>query len=191
LPEAFLYGFAYVLETTKARGAFLNGDYSTICWPSFFPWTFALKTTFPLLIAALLAGLVDGTADCIATDHAPHAGHTKEQPLDTAPPGMLGLETALGVLNTAVTVTPQQIASLMSWAPARIAEVSQRHGRPIAVGEPANITVWDTTTVWTVSRDHLSSKSRNTPFHGMDLRGRVRHTVFNGELVVRDGKALK
>jgi dihydroorotase len=142
-------------------------------------------------IEALKSGLADGTIDAVATDHAPHAGHTKEQPLDAAPPGMLGLETALGVLNTAVVVTPQQIASLMSWAPARIAEVSQRHGRPIAVGEPANIAVWDTTTVWTVSRDHLSSKSRNTPFHGMDLRGRVRHTVFNGELVVRDGKALK
>jgi dihydroorotase len=142
-------------------------------------------------IEALKLGLADGTIDAVATDHAPHAGHTKEQPLDAAPPGMLGLETALGVLNTAVNVSPQQIASLMSWAPAQIAEVSQRHGRPIAVGEPANIAVWDTTTVWTVSRDHLSSKSRNTPFHGMDLRGRVRHTIFNGEIVVRDGKALK
>jgi len=142
-------------------------------------------------IEALKAGIADGTIDAVATDHAPHAGHAKEQPLDDAPPGMLGLETALGVLNTAVTVTPQQIASLMSWAPARIADISERHGRLIAVGEPANITVWDTTTVWTVSRDDLSSKSRNTPYHGMDLRGRVRHTIFNGELVVRDGKALK
>ncbi len=142
-------------------------------------------------IEALKAGIADGTIDAVATDHAPHAGHAKEQPLDDAPPGMLGLETALGVLNTAVTVTPQQIASLMSWAPARIADISERHGRSIAVGEPANIAVWDTTTVWTVSRDDLSSKSRNTPYHGMDLRGRVRHTIFNGELVVRDGKALK
>lgn len=142
-------------------------------------------------IEALKSGIADGTIDAVATDHAPHAGHTKEQPLDAAPPGMLGLETALGVLNTAVAVEPQQIASLMSWAPARIAELSARHGRPIAVGEPANIAVWDTTSVWTVSRDDLSSKSRNTPYHGMDLRGRVRHTIFNGELVVRDGKALK
>jgi dihydroorotase len=142
-------------------------------------------------IEALKVGIADGTIDAVATDHAPHAGHTKEQPLDAAPPGMLGLETALGVLNTAVTVDPQQIASLMSWAPARIADISARHGRSIAVGEPANIAVWDTTTVWTVSRDDLSSKSRNTPYHGMDLRGRVRHTIFNGELVVRDGKALK
>ena len=142
-------------------------------------------------IEALKAGIADGTIDAVATDHAPHAGHTKEQPLDAAPPGMLGLETALGVLNTAVTVDPQHIASLMSWAPARIADISARHGRSIAVGEPANIAVWDTTTVWTVSRDDLSSKSRNTPYHGMELRGRVRHTIFNGELVVRDGKALK
>ncbi len=142
-------------------------------------------------IEALKAGIADGTIDAVATDHAPHAGHTKEQPLDVAPPGMLGLETALGVLNTATVVSPQQIASLMSWAPARIAELTERHGRSIAVGEPANIAVWDTTSVWTVSRDNLSSKSRNTPYHGMDLRGRVRHTIFNGEIVVRDGKALK
>lgn len=142
-------------------------------------------------IDALKIGISDGTIDAVATDHAPHAGHTKEQPLDAAPPGMLGLETALGVLNTATTVSPQQIASLMSWAPARIAELSERHGRPIVVGEPANLAVWDTTSVWTVSRDDLSSKSRNTPYHGMELRGRVRHTIFNGELVVRDGKALK
>ena len=142
-------------------------------------------------IEALKAGIADGTIDAVATDHAPHAGHTKEQPLDAAPPGMLGLETALGVLNTAVTLDAQKIASLMSWAPARIAHLSENHGRPIAVGEPANIAIWDTTTVWTVSRDDLSSKSRNTPYHGMDLRGRVRHTIFNGTLVVRDGKALK
>ena len=142
-------------------------------------------------IEALKVGIADGTIDAVATDHAPHAGHTKEQPLDAAPPGMLGLETALGVLNTAVAVDAQQIASLMSWAPARIAHLDERHGRPIAVGEPANIAVWDTTSVWTVSREELSSKSRNTPYHGMELRGRVRHTIFNGELVVRDGKALK
>ena len=142
-------------------------------------------------IEALKVGIADGTIDAVATDHAPHVGHTKEQPLDAAPPGMLGLETALGVLNTAVIVDPQSIASLMSWAPARISELSARHGRPIAIGEPANIAVWDTTSVWTVSRDDLSSKSRNTPYHGMELRGRVRHTIFNGELVVRDGKALK
>ena len=142
-------------------------------------------------IKALHQGLQDGTIDAVATDHAPHAGHTKEQPLDQAPPGMLGLETALAVLNTAVSLDVQKIAELMSWNPARIARVHHMHGRPIAEGEPANIAVWDTTTVWTISREELASKSKNTPYHGMDVRGRVHHTILNGELVVQNGKAQK
>lgn len=142
-------------------------------------------------IKALHQGLQDGTIDAVATDHAPHAGHTKEQPLDQAPPGMLGLETALAVLNTAVSLDVQKIAELMSWNPARIARVHHMHGRPIAEGEPANIAVWDTTTVWTISREALASKSKNTPYHGMDVRGRVHHTILNGELVVQNGKAQK
>ena len=141
-------------------------------------------------ITALHEGLADGTIDAIATDHAPHAGHTKEQTLDTAPPGMLGLETALGVVITAVTLSPQKIAAVMSWNPAVIASISDHQGRPIAVGEPAHIAVWDTTTVWSVSRDELASRSTNTPYHGMELRGRVRHTIYNGQLVVQEGKAL-
>lgn len=142
-------------------------------------------------IKALHQGLQDGTIDAVATDHAPHAGHTKEQPLDQAPPGMLGLETALAVLNTAVSLDVQKIAELMSWNPARIARVDHLHGRPIAEGGPANIAVWDTTTVWTISREALASKSKNTPYHGMDVRGRVHHTILNGELVVQNGKAQK
>ena len=142
-------------------------------------------------IAALKAGIADGTIDAVATDHAPHAPHTKEMPLDQAPPGMLGLETALGVVNTAVDVSPQRIAELFSWNPARIAGVDKRHGRPVAVGEPANIAVWNLNEVWSVSRDNLASKSRNTPFHGMELRGRNKHTVFNGNIVVREGKAQR
>lgn len=142
-------------------------------------------------IEALVEGLRDGTIDAVATDHAPHAGHTKEQPLDQAPPGMLGLETALAVLNTAVSLDSQKIAEVMSWNPARIAQVDELHGRPIAAGQPANIAVWDTTSVWTVSRDEMASRSKNTPYHGMNVRGRVHHTILNGELVVQNGKAQK
>ena len=142
-------------------------------------------------IEALHQGLMDGTIDAIATDHAPHADHTKDLPLDEAPPGMLGLETALAVLCTAVPVDVQKIAALMSWNPARIAGVEDRHGKNIAPGALANIAVWDTSTVWTVSRNALASRSRNTPFDGMELRGKVHHTIFNGDLVVLDGKAQK
>lgn len=142
-------------------------------------------------IAALKAGLLDGTIDAVATDHAPHAAHTKEQPLDAAPPGMLGLETALAVLNTAVEIDPRRIAEVLSWNPARIARIDDHHGRPVAVGESANLAVWDTSTVWKVSRDELASRSTNTPYHGMDVRGRVRHTIYRGEIVVQNGKALR
>jgi dihydroorotase len=142
-------------------------------------------------IAALKAGVLDGTIDAIATDHAPHAGHTKEQPLDQAPPGMLGLETALAVVNTSMELDARKIVELMSWNPARIAGLDARHGRAVAAGEPANICVWNTTDVWEVSRDGLASKSKNTPYHGMNVRGRVRHTLFNGQIVVNEGKATR
>ena len=142
-------------------------------------------------IAALHEGLRDGTIDALATDHAPHAEHTKEMPLDAAPPGMLGLETALAVLLTVVDLDPRRVVEVMSWNPARIARLDARHGRDIAPGAPANIAVWDASARWTVSRHALASKSRNSPFHGMELTGKVRHTVFNGELVVHEGKALK
>ena len=142
-------------------------------------------------IAALKAGVLDGTIDAVATDHAPHAGHTKEQPLDQAPPGMLGLETALAVINTSLELDARKIVELMSWNPARIAGLDARHGRAVAAGEPANVCVWNTTDVWEVSRDGLASKSKNTPYHGMNVRGRVRHTLFNGQIVVTEGKATR
>ena len=142
-------------------------------------------------IAALKAGVLDGTIDAIATDHAPHAGHTKEQPLDQAPPGMLGLETALAVVNTSMELDARKIVELMSWNPARIAGLDARHGRAVTVGEPANLCVWNTADVWEVSREGLASKSKNTPYHGMNVRGRVRHTLFNGQIVVNEGKATR
>lgn len=142
-------------------------------------------------IEALKAGLLDGTIDAVATDHAPHADYTKQMPLDMAPPGMLGLQTALAVVNTSVPLTPVQVVELFSVNPARIAGISEQHGRPIAVGEPAHIAVWDLSTVSQVSREDMVSKSHNTPYHGMSVRGRIRHTVFAGNVVVQEGSALK
>ena len=94
-------------------------------------------------IAAIRVGLADGTIDAIATDHAPHAPETKEQPLDQAPPGMLGLETALGVSLACLDMPLADAVGALSWKPAAIAGVDDRHGRPITVGEPANLTVFD------------------------------------------------
>jgi dihydroorotase len=142
-------------------------------------------------IAALKAGLADGTIDAIATDHAPHPPESKEAPLDQAPPGMLGLETALGLALTELDMPVADVVAALSWKPAAIAGLAGRHGRPVAVGEPANLTVFDPAAVWTVVPAHLASKSRNTPYAGRELRGRVRHTILHGTPVVRDGRALR
>jgi dihydroorotase len=142
-------------------------------------------------IAAIKAGLADGTIDAIATDHAPHAPHTKEAPLDQAPPGMLGLQTALALAMTELGLPVEKVVALLSWQPAAIAGVADRHGRPIRTGEPANLTVFDSTAEWTVVPALLASKSRNTPYAGRTLRGVVRHTLFNGDVVVADGVALR
>lgn len=145
----------------------------------------------PADIAALKEGLRDGTIDAIATDHAPHASHLKEQPLDQAPPGMLGLETALALSLSELDMEMQAVLAALSWNPARIAGIGDRHGRPIAVGEPANIAIFDPTSEWVVDREVVASKSKNTPYHGRQVRGRVRHTIFAGQLVVRDGVAQR
>lgn len=145
----------------------------------------------PADISAIKAGLADGTIDAIATDHAPHAPHTKEAPLDQAPPGMLGLETALGLSIAELDMPLVDIVAALSWKPAAIAGVADRHGRPISVGEPANLTVFDRNVEWAVVPAKLASKSRNTPYVGRRLRGRVRHTLFRGDAVVVDGVATR
>ena len=142
-------------------------------------------------IEALKAGLLDGTIDAIATDHAPHARRDKELPLDQAPPGMLGLETALGVTCAALDLDPLAIAQVMSVAPAKIAGIADRQGNLPRVGVAANLCVVDLNATWTINPEAMASKSTNTPFVGMQLRGKVVHTMFKGNLVVRDGKALK
>lgn len=142
-------------------------------------------------IDALKAGLLDGTIDAIATDHAPHARRDKELPLDQAPPGMLGLETALGVTCAALDLDPLAIAQVMSVAPARIAGIMDRQGNLPRVGVAANLCVVDLNATWMINPETMASKSANTPFVGRQLRGKVVHTMFKGNLVVRDGKALK
>jgi dihydroorotase len=142
-------------------------------------------------IAAIKAGLADGTIDAIATDHAPHPREAKEAPLDQAPPGMLGLETALALAISELAMPLDAIIAALSWKPAAIARIDDRHGRPIVVGEPANLAVFDPTHEWTVVPAQLASKSRNTPYAGRTLRGKVRHTVLAGEAVVVDGAAQR
>ena len=142
-------------------------------------------------IAALRAGVVDGTIDALATDHAPHPRRDKELTLDQAPPGMLGLETALGVALGVLDVSLTQLVRIMSIHPAQIAGIADRHGRDIEPGAPANLVVFDPNATWQVEPESLASKSRNTPYVGMTLRGKVRHTIFNGDITVLNGEAQR
>ncbi len=142
-------------------------------------------------IRALKIGLLDGTIDAIATDHAPHPRRDKEMSLDMAPPGMLGLETALGVVLAFGDLEIKDVVALLSWNPARIAKIDNAHGRPIAVSEPANICIFDPELSWSVDLQRLASKSINSPYVGRTLRGKVRHTIFRGTPTVIDGQAQK
>ena len=142
-------------------------------------------------VEAVRAGLADGTIDAIATDPAPHAPDAKEQPLDQAPPGMLGLETALGVSLAHLDMPISDVVAALSWKPAAIAGVADTHGRPVAAGEPANLTIFGPDESWQVQPATLASKSRNTPFIGIDLQGKVHHTILDGNVVVKHGEALR
>lgn len=143
-------------------------------------------------VDAILAGLVDGTIDAVATDHAPHAPATKELPFEEAPPGMLGVETALAVTITRLVepglLSLRDALARLSWQPARIAGLDVHgHGRPIAPGNPANLCVIDPAARWVVDAERSASRSRNNPWAGRKLTGQVRHTVLRGRPTVIDG----
>jgi dihydroorotase len=142
-------------------------------------------------VEAVKAGIADGTIGIIATDHAPHTAETKELPFDQAPPGMLGLETALALALTELDLPIPQVLAALSWNPAAAIGLADRHGRPIAEGEPANLCVIDPEATWTVSGASMASRSTNTPFEGREVRGKVRHTLLNGEPVVIAGEAQR
>ena len=140
---------------------------------------------------AVIAGLRDGTIDAIATDHAPHAQHEKERPFDEAPPGMLGLEYALALALTELGLDLAEVVARLSWRPARIAGIGERHGGPVVEGRPANLAVIDPDATWTIDASGGASRSSNVPYVGRTVRGRVRHTILEGEIVVLDGRATR
>jgi dihydroorotase len=142
-------------------------------------------------VTAVRAGLADGTIDCIATDHAPHTQEAKEAPFDQAPPGMLGLETALALVLTELDLPLAAALALLSWRPAALLGVDDEHGGPIAEGRPANLCVIDPGHEWVVEPGLLASRSRNTPYAGRRLRGKVRHTLLAGDVVVLDMECLR
>lgn len=139
-------------------------------------------------VMALREALAEGIIDIVATDHAPHAAETKECEWQEAAFGMLGLETSLPIVNMTMVQTGllnwDQVAQRMSLVPAQIGRY-ENHGAPLAVGNKAHIVVMNPTQLYRVDRDRLASRSRNTPFHGMEFLGVVQATFFNGRLTYR------
>lgn len=153
-------------------------------------------------VEAVRQGLADGTVQAVATDHAPHTPESKEVPFDQAPPGMLGLQTALPLTLEALgdRLSPAEVLALLSWQPAAIAgllegdrrpEGLSPHGGPVAPGATANLCVVDPAATWRLEVGHLASRSRNSPYLGRSLTGRARHTVLRGEPVVVDAEAQR
>ncbi len=138
-------------------------------------------------VAAIKIGLADGTIDAIASDHAPHSLEEKQVEFDAAPPGMTGLETLLPLTLTQLvqpgTITLERAVELMSTDPASILRIP--HGS-LAVGAPADVTVFDPDWAWEITEDWFVSKSKNSPFTGHKVRGRVTHTVSRGEVVFEE-----
>ncbi|MBA3304227.1 MAG: dihydroorotase, partial [Acidimicrobiia bacterium] len=202
-PVHFLHlstaGSVALVRAAKAAGALVTAEaaphHFTLTAEEVAGYDPVFKVNPPLRtkadVAAVKAGLADGTIDAIATDHAPHAQEAKEQPFDQAPPGMLGLETALSLSLAETGLGLDRVLALLSWQPARIAGLDADHGGPVAAGRPANLMVLDPSARWTVDPARLASRSRNTPYAGRTLTGRVRHTLLRGEPVVLDGEAQR
>ena len=134
-------------------------------------------------VLACREGLVDGTIDAIATDHAPHALHEKDLEFSAAPPGLIGFETAFPVVLDLVRkneLSPLELMRRLSTNPARIL---RRPGGSLAVGEPADVTVLNPDTRWTYDPVKGYSKSRNSPWAGQTLEGRAIATIVGGQLV--------
>ncbi|HEX4705861.1 MAG TPA: dihydroorotase [Pseudonocardiaceae bacterium] len=142
-------------------------------------------------VRALRTALADGVIDCVATDHAPHAPQDKDCEWAAARPGMLGLQTALSIVVLAMVHTGlldwRGVARVLSERPADIGGLSDQ-GRPIAVGEPANLTLVDPDVTWTVRGADLASIAANTPYEGMTLPATVVTTVSRGRVTAHNGR---
>jgi len=140
---------------------------------------------------ALIEGVVDGTIDCLATDHAPHTDIEKDNDFESAPFGITGLETALGLyLKSLVEPGHLTLPELLLRMTRKPLEVLGRRGGTLEPGEPADVTVFDPDARWTVRVAESASKSRNTPFDGWELPGRILLTIMDGQIRFREPVAL-
>ena len=192
-------GGVEIIRWAKARGIdvtaevtphhLLLTDESALSYDPIFKVNPPLRTQRD--VEALREGLADGTIDIVATDHAPHPAEAKECEWQEAAFGMLGLESALAIVNQVMVATGlmtwEAVADRMSYAPARIGRYEE-HGQKIAIGSEANLTVINPTQTLRVDRDLVASRSRNTPFHGMELQGVVAATIYRGHPTLLNGK---
>lgn len=142
-------------------------------------------------LSAIVEGLKDGTIDVIATDHAPHTKAEKEVEFDAAPTGMIGLETALGLILTQLIekshLTLPKAISKITLNPSSILKIK---GGIIKLGEMADITIFDPEFEWECNPNEFESKSKNTPFKGWKMKGRVEYVIVSGRIVLKDGKIV-
>jgi dihydroorotase len=139
--------------------------------------------------AAMIEGLLDGTIDAIATDHAPHAAHEKEQEFTLAPNGITGLETALGlalrVLHAQHKMPLDRVLALLTIRPAQTLGLAKQG--TLAPGSPADLVLFDPSETWTFHAADSRSRSKNTPFDGWQMQGRIHVTFSTGRIVFRGG----
>lgn len=187
-------GSVDLIRQAKKRGVRVSGEacphHFTLTDESLRTFDSNFKMAPPLRtqadVEAILAGLIDGTLDVLATDHAPHAPEKKMRELDQTPNGIIGLETFLPICITHLIQTkrltwPQMIA-YMTCNPARVLTVDRG---TLQAGRPADVTVIDPNVEWTIDKNQFKTKSRNTPYHGWKVRGRAT-TVIVGGVVKKD-----
>ncbi|HWD09597.1 MAG TPA: dihydroorotase [Actinomycetota bacterium] len=194
-------GSVELIRLAKAQGLAVTAEatphHLTLTDAALADYDTNLKVNPPLRspddVEAVRQGLLDGTIDNIATDHAPHAAHEKEAEFEAAPPGLIGLETALGVLITDLVgpgiLSLPALVKAMSTRPARVLGLAGQGG-PLTAGAPANVTVFDPSARWVVDPAAFASQSRNCPWAGRELTGRVVMTVFEGRVVAREGRVV-
>jgi dihydroorotase len=186
-------GSVRILREARARGVKLSGevcphhialtDESIRGFDTHFKMNPPLRTQRD--IDALIAGIADGAITVLASDHAPHCGYEKEVEFDQAPFGILGLETELGLfldilVHKRKAITLPRVIEMLTIEPARLLGLDRG---TLRVGAPADVTLIDPDLEWTVDRDASFSRSRNTPFHRWELKGRAVRTIVAGATV--------
>ena len=185
-----------IVRQAKARGVRVTCEtcpqYFTLTEEEVLRQGTAARVNPPLRTQAdvdgILAGLADGAIDAIVTDHAPHTAEEKAKPLPDAPSGMVGLETSLALALTGLYhsgVLPlSRVLALMTSSPAALLGLDKG---TLAPGRDADLVLFDLDEAWTVDQNQFASKGRNTPFHGRNVRGKVKYTISRGNIIYQEG----